>query len=55
MVNMDQYKEMAERMKLNEMDGDTNDSHSNDGGIDSRASLVPQSAGIPTLQVINVT
>ena len=54
MVGMDQYKDLAERMKLNEMDADTNDSHSNDGGIDSRATLVPQGAGFPTLQVSTV-
>ncbi len=59
MVNIDQYKEMAERMK--DLDENTNDSHPGDGppgvpggppgGIDGRATMVPTPGGFPTLQV----
>jgi len=52
MVNIDQYKEMTERMK--DHDESTNDSSNHgEGGSENRATLVPP-GGFPTLQMLNI-
>ena len=62
MMNMDAYKEMAERNSQKDLDENTNDSLSQpgsdrDNNLDSRATLVPPmpgGAGFPGLQMLNL-
>ena len=65
MMNLEQYKGMADRMKDFD-DGDSNShpgsnsAHDRDrdggggGGLDGRATLVPPAGGIPTLNMLQV-
>lgn len=62
MMNMDAYKDMAERNSQKDLDENTNDSLSQpgsdrDNNLDSRATLVPPmpgGAGFPSLQMLNL-
>jgi hypothetical protein len=54
MMNLDSYKDMAERMK--DLENDDSNSHPGTPGdaLDGRATLVPPGGGFPTLQMLNI-